>query len=1335
MPSYVHAKGFHSGKVVFSEGTMSSDVALQRIFKKAKEAEAQYDWSEAARSYEQALQKESKTIPLAEMQERIGICYCRASKQAETPSRFKKLRQLTVEAYVGAADLFDQGDSLTNQGKSAECRALAAYARAWLASEPQQRRKDLDECCTFGRKGLDAYEKAGNELQYGRLCSALSQCLLERLYVASDWEEMTNVAQKGIDCSSKSIRVFSRSGEKAELLLAHSLASLQSWYAANISEQEETRKELTQKSMRCSEEALILSQEVDAPYYAAWAHWAATLCTLFFTEEVESALDHARQMLEQATIVKDNFLKGAASYVLAFVTNWMTNREENPDKRKKAHEAVIKYAEEAIRTLQLVAQDYFIAETYLFYVDSYSSLARDIETSPIVKRTLLEKAVDVGRQGLEHAHRSGSPDATGSTLHALSKALHFYSNLETRTDKKAMLLEEALTHRRDYIEIVRKAFPSNNWIHGVGKSYEGLIETELAKLEKETPKKIALLESATSAMEQGVSHCADWISSRPVPHFIVVVAGFQDELGRALNELYLLTHDTSNLTKATKVYEAAAEKFKTANSPSRSAESYWKTAIAHDLLGKHVEAAEHFANASAQYQAATQRVPHFVDFFLDYANYMKAWSEIEKARSAHQHEEYATAMKHYQETADLLKQSKTWSYLHPNFLAWSRLENAEDLSRVENSTEAAESFKKAAELFHEARKTLQTALNRIKRPDEKGLASRLVKASETQEEYCLGRIAIEEAKIYDRQGDHAASSKKFSSAADILQRIATRAPEPGRRELQPIISLCRAWHMMTRAEAEASPKLYVEASRLFDQAKDACFTEKAKLLALGHSRFCRALEAGMQFETTRDTKLHSMVTQHLESAADCYVRAGFKVASEYAIATQRLFDAYIYMDNASKEADPDKKARYYLVAEKVLQTSAGSYLKAKHPEKGEQVQRLLERVREERQLAAMLSEVLHAPTTTSSTSSFVSPTPNQEQAVGLERFEHAEIQANIVARNKEVRVGEDFNLDMQIVNVGKETVQLTKVEEIVPSGFEPVAELEYGQFEDGYLNIQGKKLDPMMTEEIRLVLRAFDKGTFDIKPRIVCVDEQGNQVLYEPAPITVKASEVVLPDRVATGFEDLDSMLFGGIPENYAVILTSPSCDERDLLIERFLQAGIEAGQTTFYVTAEARVARTLPHEPESNSYVFICNPRANMMIKNLPNVVKLKGVENLTDISISLTSACRRLDVSSGKLRRACIEIISDVLLQHHAVQTRRWLSSLLSDLRSKGFTTLAVMNPQMHPSEEVHAILGLFDGEITIFEKETQRGLRRFLKIRKMYNEKYLDTELPLRKERLET
>jgi len=224
-----------------------------------------------------------------------------------------------------------------------------------------------------------------------------------------------------------------------------------------------------------------------------------------------------------------------------------------------------------------------------------------------------------------------------------------------------------------------------------------------------------------------------------------------------------------------------------------------------------------------------------------------------------------------------------------------------------------------------------------------------------------------------------------------------------------------------------------------------------------------------------------------------------------------------------------------------------------------------------------------------------------------------------------------------------------------------------------------------------------------------------------------------LPDRIKTDYEDLDNLLFGGIPQNYAVILEAPSCDERELLIKSFLEAGAKEGQITFYVTVEATEGKALAEQFQSNFYLFVCNPQADTIIETLPNVFKLKGVENLTDINIALTSAFRKLDMSLRAPRRACIEIISDVLLQHHAVSIRRWLTALIPELKSRGFTTLAVMNPYMHPSQEVQAIQDIFDGDISIYEKETKKGQGKLIRVKRMVNQRYLDDELVMKKERI--
>ena len=1299
-------------------------------------AETEYRWLDAAKSYEQTLHSRSDDISFAaESWDRIGFCYSLASRQTKDVEEFKKLRQQATTAYLTASKLFGANPSPENQGRSAGCLAIAEYTRSWLPSESSEKEKMLDHCWALGKKALEAFKNSGDELCYGKTCNILSLCLFDRLYVAPTLEEKRRIAKDGIGTVSDAILTLSNLESKDELVVAFSLASLQSWYFANISEQEEERKDLTNKCLNYSKEAIALSKEVSNPYSKAMSLWAASLSNLYFTEKIDASLEYAKQMLDQAYVVRDNYFKGIAYYLLAHVTDWTVDVEANQDKKKQKYEEIIKYAEDSIHHLQLVCQDPAVAETYRFYTETLTYLAREFAFKPQEKLAYSKKAVRIGEKGLEYATRSGSSEAAGSSLHALSKAFYYYSNLESRIDEKKELLRNALSCRKKYIAVVEKAFTSNFWMLGVGLVYSAKIKADLAELEKNKETKVTLLKEAVSDMESGVTHCNNWVGSRAVPSLIAIVAGFEDSYGGLLNDCYLLTEEKENLTKANRVYSDAAEKFKRVDLPSRVAECYWKIAGNLDLTGDYEKAAENFENAFAGYKAAAQKIHQFSEFYLDYASYMKAWSEIQTAKLAHNNEKYDSAMQHYERTSNLLKQSKLWSYLSSNFHAWAHLELAEDFSRKENCKEAINSFEQTIKLFQESERTLRAQLDRIDKIDEKDLVTRLIEASKTREEYGRGRIEIEEAKILDKQGDHITSSAKYVAAAATFQRISQAGSEQTRREVKPLIYLCQAWQKMTLAEAKGSPILYEEAAELFKLANEHTPNEAASLLALAHSSFCKALEFGTEFEITRNMTMYTETKKHMDAAANYYLKAGFETASEYAKATQRLFDAYVYMDNAKKETDPEKEAKYYLMAEKVLQISAESYVKANHTEKTDQVHKLLKKVREERELAVSLSEVLHAPTIASSTSSFTTISLSEEKAVGLERFEHADIQARLVVYGEGVKVGEDVNLGIQIVNVGKEPVLLTKVENILPAGFQFVGKPDNYSLVDSHLVMKGNRLEPLKMDEIKLAFKPFRKGSFEINPRIICEDETGRQMLYEPEPKILNVAEAILPGRVTTGYADLDNLLFGGIPENYAVVLTSPSSDERELLIKKFLQAGTIEGQTTFYITVEPGEARALAEEFQSNFYLFVCNPRADVMVKNLPNVFKLKGVESLTDIDIALVKSFRMLDPPQRGPRRACIEIISDVLLQHHAVITRKWLSGLLPDLRSKGFTTLAVVNPHMHPQEEVQAILGLFEGEVRVSEKETARGIEKILRVRKLYNQRYLENELTLTRESLES
>ena len=606
-----------------------------------------------------------------------------------------------------------------------------------------------------------------------------------------------------------------------------------------------------------------------------------------------------------------------------------------------------------------------------------------------------------------------------------------------------------------------------------------------------------------------------------------------------LTHLYEVTKDPEHLRKAIEIWRKEVDSAKKLDMLNRVAELYWEIAKAQDVLGGHLEAAENFERASENYLKAAEKIPQLGGFYREYASYMKAWSEFEKAKQCHADKKYVRAMGHYEKVADIYRSTERWNYLAPNYLAWARLEEAEDRSRAEKTEEAIALFKEAINLFEEAKGTMEAKLGatrarvretldlfqqatdlveeakgsveikpgNIQDEEEEKLLVSLIQASEIRRDYCLGRIALEEAIILDQQGDKAASSRRYGSAVGIFERIAGTSEE-AREELQPLVSLCKAWQSMTQAEAEASPDLYLKASQLFEEVRNHSADEKSKRLALGHCHFCRALEAGTRFEDTRDLTHCSEAIQHLGSAADLYVRAGFEGASEYAKATQRLFDAYVYMDNASRETDPQEKARFYAMAERLLESSVQSYKSAKYPEKSKEVERLVGRVREEREMTASLSEALRAPTIVSPAEAFTAPMPTREKAVGLGRFESADVQVNLILGGNEVEIGEELNLEIELINAGKGPAQLLEVEGIIPDGFSVSKAPESYRIKDGHLNMKGKKLSPLMMEEVKLVLKPRERGIFQLKPRILYLDEAGRFNSHEPEPVSITVKEL-----------------------------------------------------------------------------------------------------------------------------------------------------------------------------------------------------------------------------------
>lgn len=232
--------------------------------------------------------------------------------------------------------------------------------------------------------------------------------------------------------------------------------------------------------------------------------------------------------------------------------------------------------------------------------------------------------------------------------------------------------------------------------------------------------------------------------------------------------------------------------------------------------------------------------------------------------------------------------------------------------------------------------------------------------------------------------------------------------------------------------------------------------------------------------------------------------------------------------------------------------------------------------------------------------------------------------------------------------------------------------------------------------------------------------------------VVIKPTTIPSKPVVSTGYLDLDVTLDGGIPEGYAVVLVSPSYDERDLLLRKIIDSALSSGRPAFYISNDIERTQDLLARYQRSFYAF--SPQADKIASDAANLYKIPGIENLSEANISLALAIKDARAKERATKMVLIiDILSDLLLRYKATTTRRWLSDFVGKRKAEGFTTLTTLNPLTGTKEDSQTVIDFFDGVIEIFEKELKERSRRFVIVKKMYGKKYSEYELMLDKDKL--
>lgn len=1087
--------------------------SLKVFLSKAEEQEKEYKWLEAARYYSEALASLSRQdhFETAGILERSGNAFFRAAMQADDNEEFRAHVGRAITEYEQARDIYREGLTSEERGRGLRCRAIIAFLLYWLASTASEKQKLVQEAWRLARDAFRAFSGTGSELEYGRTYNQLSATAFLTLSYDGNFQARQKNLRQAVDYGDKAIEYLSISEKPHELVTSYVKTISYLCWLVDYAKETGEKADLLRKARSYWSTAKGLSPEqadlsVESyPVYRVMTP-ADTLAL------VEKVLEHARR-------TKDRFAIGTA---LDFHTclEWDENffQTENPQERFEFVKRALRHSEEARHQYHVLG----FTSPLGFYYSLWSQapdaeynrrLGQDVETDPKTRVLLLRKAVRAAPDMLNQARRSGYPEVKLTAHHVFSKSLSALAKAEPDRAEKRRLLRDALRHRKEAFGLAKHLTPFHHFEASLQLRHMAEIISELAITTKNSESKTRMLKTALSHQEASVS-----LAQKELPgwekqgwhYYIGLLGQWQSESATLLAHIYSDTFEKDYLRRAASASQDAAEMLRKVNHTSRVAECYWRAAEAYDALKDHLKASENFLQASENYKIASEKIPPLKNYYLDYSTYMNAWSEIEKGRHHHTRREYGSAGQHYENAATLCERTTQWKCLASYHSSLAKLENGENLSIEDRNEEAIEAFEDAEKLFKESKTVLADRLASEERPDTRQTLTDLVHASQLNRDYCKARTVLEGATVLDKLGDHMTSAERYAQAATAFESLALGPRlEQERREIALMAILSRAWGTMTKGEGLGSPALLSRASRLFEKARMLSENERTSMLTLGHSHFCKALEAGASFVDRANLNLRLVATQHLDAAADCYRKAGLEKASEYAQAIRLLFDGYRYVNLARREADPEKKAGVYGLAHRILQNSADFFDRAGQQEKRGEVLRLLARVNTERDLAISLIDVLQIPPVAPITAALAAPRPTYEKPLGLERFEHADLEAKIRQRNRYLSLGQNFEPVIEITNTGRSSARLIKLEGAVPEGMDLVEGPKDYAVRGGRVELRGKRLEPLRTEELRLVMKPKTEGLFCFEPSVLYTDDTGNLRSHGLEPVDIVASPIL----------------------------------------------------------------------------------------------------------------------------------------------------------------------------------------------------------------------------------
>ncbi len=1034
--------------------------------------------------------------------ELLGDCLYYSSFQQENRLEFVTQILRAQEVFQSASLI---GAGANNSILRKRCAARAGFCACLASDDSESRRRIVVEECIAPLRDVCSEPLEGNtkDQKLTRVQAEFLRYLLVACHTTLDPKQLAKLVKETKIAGKAFLARADPSNTENFIQLTNAYVLFLEWasgYFLGSAELGGISDALIPKSVQLVE----MSQRLENKQLASMALETATSIATEFSADFELGASLLQRALALAEGTQDCLLIGRQLSAMANVLLWAQQDADLPEKRRELLNQTIEHASRAIDVLKKPLATFYLSFAYSLYICALTELAKS-EGEMSTKMKLLNKAIEAGKEGLCYANAS----SLEFVRTRFSDALRSRAEMSEYDDERKGLLSESLILINEHILLTKQLTGEDSWNLGLAFRDSGEVKAKLADYEP-SDQKFSFFTKSVSAYKTALEMLLN--SPRAEGQESSIALTFED-LGDSLVKIHELTHEREYCLNAVEAYERSANYYEKANAEGSTAHlSIYllaKVATLYDRAGEYENSSTFFSKAEVSCKsAATTQGENLQKSFLGLALFNSANSKIEQARLFHRDEKYSLAIEKLKEASLEFEKTEGYRYLAKHYLACSLAEEGEDQSRKEKNREASEAFENASKLFSESQKDILRMIESM--PSEiTEKVKNWAEFSDQRSDYCEGRKILALAKSLDSEGEAEESKYKYQAAAKVFRELEAKSSQEDRDELEAMALSCDAWAAMKEAEDRSSPELYAKASDLFMIAKERKGRRSFVLSCLASSAICRAFEAGTRFKQTGQVQLYSEIKKELGSAAQFYEDAGFEIAAGWTSGTEALFDALAYLSSAESEMDPAKKTQMYHLAEKHLELSARRYGEIGYDKKRQEVLKQLKKVRENKEMLLTPMDALSQnPTSYSTPANFTA-----DQLHGFESFEGANLTANLDVSSKTPNVGSLLRVDIDIANVGKSPVLLMKVDNLAPEiGFEPETEREAHHFLQSKdcisIDMRGRRLDYLKTHEMSVHLKVKSKGTFQLKPRILFVDNSGKYHTYDLEPQSVEVKEL-----------------------------------------------------------------------------------------------------------------------------------------------------------------------------------------------------------------------------------